>query len=88
MDRERQITRSWGQGMVKIIVVHQANAGPGYGGPLSKYFHAGGKSCLDELREQLSGVVREVILARGPDTEAPLAEDHWIIEADCRRGHH
>jgi len=40
MDFQRQISQAFWQGMVKIIVLHQANLGPVYGGRLSKYFHS------------------------------------------------
>ncbi|MGO9619908.1 MAG: PadR family transcriptional regulator [Desulfobaccales bacterium] len=39
MDFQRQISQAFWQGMVKLIVLHQANLGPVYGGRLSKYFH-------------------------------------------------
>jgi DNA-binding PadR family transcriptional regulator len=39
MDIHRQISQAFWQGMVKLIVLHQANLGPVYGGRLSKYFH-------------------------------------------------
>jgi PadR family transcriptional regulator, regulatory protein PadR len=40
MKFQRQISQAFWQGMVKIIVLHQANLGPVYGGRLSKYFHS------------------------------------------------
>ena len=40
MDFQRQISQAFWQGMVKLIVLHQANLGPVYGGRLSKYFHS------------------------------------------------
>lgn len=39
MDLKKQISQSFWQGLVKLIVLHQANLGPVYGGRLSKYFH-------------------------------------------------
>src|SRR5208283_3234130 len=40
MDFQRQISQAFWQGMVKLIILHQANLGPVYGGRLSKYFHS------------------------------------------------
>jgi PadR family transcriptional regulator len=40
MNFQRQIHQAFWQGMVKLIVLHQASLGPVYGGRLSKYFHA------------------------------------------------
>ncbi len=40
MDLHRQISQAFWQGMVKLVVLHQANLGPVYGGRLSKYFHS------------------------------------------------
>ena len=40
MDFQKQISQSFWQGMVKFIVLHQANLGPVYGGRLSKYFRS------------------------------------------------
>jgi PadR family transcriptional regulator len=42
MDSQRQISLAIWQGMVKLIILHQANLGPIYGGRLSKYFHGQG----------------------------------------------
>lgn len=40
MDLKKQISQSFWQGLVKLIVLHQANLGPVYGGRLSKYFRS------------------------------------------------
>jgi DNA-binding PadR family transcriptional regulator len=40
MNFQRQISQAFWQGMVKLIVLHQASLGPVYGGRLSKYFHS------------------------------------------------
>ncbi|MGP8050866.1 MAG: PadR family transcriptional regulator [Desulfobaccales bacterium] len=37
MDFQKQISQAFWQGMVKLIVLHQANLGPVYGGRLSRY---------------------------------------------------
>jgi DNA-binding PadR family transcriptional regulator len=37
MDLKRQISQGFWQGLVKLIVLHQANLSPVYGGRLSKY---------------------------------------------------
>ena len=37
MDYREQILQSFWQGMVKIVILHQASMGPVYGGGLSKY---------------------------------------------------
>jgi PadR family transcriptional regulator len=39
MDLKKQISQAFWQGMVKLMVLHQASLGPVYGGRLSKYFH-------------------------------------------------
>jgi len=39
MDLREQISQAFWQGMVKLIVLHQASLGPVYGGRLSKHFH-------------------------------------------------
>ncbi len=39
MDLKKQISQTYWQGLVKLIVLHQANLAPVYGGRLSKYFH-------------------------------------------------
>jgi PadR family transcriptional regulator PadR len=121
MDYQKQISQSFWQGMVKLIVLHQAVIGPVYGGKLSKYLRnqgyeispgslypllhsleradllqsrlkiykgrvrkyyeitVCGKSCLDELRQQLGGIVREVIFASATETKGTPAENHTII---------
>lgn len=110
MDLQRQISQSFWQGMVKLIVLHQASLGPIYGGRLSKYFRSlgyeispgslypmlhslekanllhcrikifkgrarkyyeltlEGKDCLESLRQEVRGIVREVILGEFPGT--------------------
>lgn len=102
-DYQKQIRQSFWQGMVKLVVLHQASVGPVYGDRLSKdlcdrgykispgslypmlhaleresylrsrvrvykgrarkYYEttAIGQSCLNELRQQLSGIIREII---------------------------
>jgi PadR family transcriptional regulator PadR len=40
MDLGEQISQAFWQGMVKLIVLHQANLAPVYGGRLSKYFRS------------------------------------------------
>jgi DNA-binding PadR family transcriptional regulator len=40
MSFQRQISQAFWQGMVKLIILHQANLGPVYGSRLSKYFHS------------------------------------------------
>jgi PadR family transcriptional regulator PadR len=114
MDLQRQISQSFWQGMVKLIVLHQANLGPVYGGRLSKYFRSLGyeispgslypllhslekanflhcririfkgrarkyyaltpevQECLAALRQELGGIVREVILSDRPDASEDL----------------
>ncbi len=104
MDLPKQISQSFWQGMVKLIVLHQASLGPIYGGRLSKYFQSlgyeispgslypllhsleraallhcrikifkgrarkyyeltpEGQDCLAALRQEMRGIVREVIL--------------------------
>jgi PadR family transcriptional regulator PadR len=37
MDYQKQISQAFWQGMVKLVVLHQAGLGPVYGGRLSKY---------------------------------------------------
>lgn len=110
MDYRNQIHQAFWQGMVRLVVLHQASRGPIYGGRLSKYLRergyaispgslypllhhlekAGllasrlkvyrgrvrkyydltpkGHTCLDHVRRQVAGLVREVILPedRGP----------------------
>jgi PadR family transcriptional regulator len=39
MNLKKQISQAFWQGMVKLMVLHQASLGPVYGGRLSKYFH-------------------------------------------------
>jgi PadR family transcriptional regulator PadR len=39
MDFKKQISHTFWQGMVKLVVLHQAGLGPIYGGKLSKYLH-------------------------------------------------
>jgi PadR family transcriptional regulator, regulatory protein PadR len=44
MDYQKQIYQAFWQGMVKLVVLHQAGLGPVYGGRLSKYLrHQGYK---------------------------------------------
>lgn len=104
MDLKKQISQTFWQGLVKLIVLHQTSLGPTYGGRLSKYFrslgyeispgslypllHAlekanflhcririfrgrtrkyyeltpDGRGCLEALRQEVGGIVREVIL--------------------------
>jgi PadR family transcriptional regulator PadR len=113
MDYHKQIRQSFWQGMVKIIVLHQASVAAVYGSKLSKYFSklgyeispgslypllhslerarflrgrvkvyqgrvrkyyettAIGQSCLNELRQQVSGIVREIIFDSPPEITAP-----------------
>ena len=108
IDYQKQIHKSFWQGMVKLVILHQASSRPIYGGKLSKYLreqgyevspgslypmlhslergsylrshirlykgHARkyyeatpmGQSCLNELRQQFNGIVREVILDSKP----------------------
>jgi PadR family transcriptional regulator PadR len=40
MDLKKQISQTFWQGLVKLIVLHQANLSPVYGGRLSKYFRS------------------------------------------------
>jgi PadR family transcriptional regulator PadR len=40
MDLKKQISQTFWQGLVRLIVLHQANLGPVYGGRLSKYFRS------------------------------------------------
>ncbi len=42
MDLKKQISQTFWQGLVKLIVLHQANLSPVYGGRLSKYFRSRG----------------------------------------------
>ena len=37
MDYREQIFQSFWQGMLKLVILHQASMGPVYGGGLSKY---------------------------------------------------
>jgi PadR family transcriptional regulator PadR len=104
MNLKKQIFQTFWRGLVKLIVLHQANLGPIYGGRLSKYFRSlgyeispgslypllhslekanflhcriktfrgrarkyyeltpEGQDCLETLRQELGGIVREVIL--------------------------
>ena len=39
MELGKQISQAFWQGMVKLVVMHQAGLGPVYGGKLSKYLH-------------------------------------------------
>jgi DNA-binding PadR family transcriptional regulator len=119
-DYQQQIRQSLWQGMVKLVILHQASMRPVYGGGLSKYLcsrgykispgtlypllhaleQAGylrcqlkvnkgrlrkyyettalGQSCLSELRHQVCGIVKEIIINRPPKS-TPLAENHSII---------
>lgn len=47
-----------------------------YKGRVRKYYEITvcGKSCLDELRQQLGGIVREVIFERAPEIKRTPAE--------------
>jgi len=49
MDYHEQIRQSFWQGMVKLVILHQASMGPVYGGGLSKYLCGQGliKSALE-----------------------------------------
>jgi PadR family transcriptional regulator PadR len=40
MDYQKQISQAFWQGMVKLVVLHQASLGPVYGGRLSKYLRS------------------------------------------------
>ncbi|MGB8990996.1 MAG: PadR family transcriptional regulator [Desulfobaccales bacterium] len=104
MDIKRQISQTFWQGLVRLIILHQANLGPVYGGRLIKYFRSlgyeispgslypllhslekanflhcririfrgrarkyyeltpEGQDCLEALRQEVRGIVREVIL--------------------------
>ena len=42
MDLQRQISQAFWQGLVKLVVLHQAGLGPVYGGKLSKYLRSQG----------------------------------------------
>jgi len=119
-DYQQQIRQSLWQGMVKLVILHQASIRPVYGGGLSKYLcgrgykispgtrypllhaleQAGylrghlkvnkgrlrkyykttalGQSCLSELRHQVCGILKEIIIDC-PLKPAPLAENHPII---------
>jgi len=111
MDYPHQIHQAFWQGIVRLVVLHQASLGPIYGGRLSKYLReqgyaispgslypllhhlekAGllasrlkvyrgrvrkyyeltpkGRTCLEQVRRQVAGLVREVILPQdcGPN---------------------
>jgi PadR family transcriptional regulator PadR len=107
MDEKNQMRQSFWQGLVRLVVLHQASRGPVYGRRLSKFFReqgysispgslypllhrlerAGwlqsrlkvykgrarkyyditpqGQSCLEEVRREVTPLVREVIWGEG-----------------------
>ncbi len=104
MSDQKQISKAFWQGLVKLVVLHQAGQAPLYGGRLSNYLRSQGydispgslypmlhslenmdflrsrikifkgrvrkyyeltpqgRACLKTLRQELGGIVREVIL--------------------------
>lgn len=108
MPNQKQISQAFWQGLVKLVVLHQAGLAPLYGGRLSKYLRnqgydispgslypmlhglekvaflrsrikifkgrvrkyyeltPEGRACLETLRQELGGIVREVILGEFP----------------------
>lgn len=115
MHNQKQISQAFWQGMVKLVVLHQAGLAPLYGGRLSKYLRnqgydispgslypmlhglekmaflrsrikifkgrvrkyyeltPEGRACLEILRQELGGIVREVILGKFPT--GPLVQE-------------
>jgi PadR family transcriptional regulator PadR len=104
MAYHNQIYQAFWQGVVRLVILHQASVGPVYGGRLSKYLREqgypispgslypllhllekegllvsrlkvyrgrarkyyeitpSGQNCLDEVRQEVANLVREVIL--------------------------
>lgn len=121
MDLKKQISQTFWQGLVKLIVLHQANLGPVYGGRLIKYFRSlgynlspgslypllhslekanlmhcririfrgrarkyyeltpAGQACLEALRQEVRGIVTEVILGDLPGALEDLSPECALL---------
>jgi PadR family transcriptional regulator PadR len=116
MDYREQIYQSFWQGMLKLVILHQASMRPVYGSELSKYLcgqgykispgtlypllHTleqesylrsrvkvykgrprkyyettdSGRFCLNELRQQICGIMREIIIDNPPEINPTVKE--------------